>query len=125
MAKVKGANYVYVLSPQLKQYAGKPLSVGEVYRLEGMRNDDLLLKHNYIKPYAEGDEPLTCANCDRLFAHASGLSSHLRDSHTPGRREPNALEAESPRLPEEHELIPPQRIDMRRGSPVIPGPPEV
>ena len=120
MSKVKSPRAVFVVSPQLKTYGGMNLSQGEVFELQGLRNDDKLLKYSYIKPFAVGDETIDCGTCGRQFAHSSGLNSHNRYEHTPGQRDPNRVltpAEHNQKAPALSEIIPPMRGEFRGSLP--------
>jgi len=111
---------MFVVSPQMKQYGDQPLSQGELFRLQGLRNDDALLKYNYAKPFT-GEDALVCGECQRQFAHQSGLTGHAR-THKPGVEEPNRLLTDEERFakpPAAEEVLPPSgtHLDlMKRGE---------
>ena len=108
--KIPNDNYVYVLSPQTKQYGGSELSQGEVFEFQGLRNDELLLKHGYVKKMSAGEETKDCGVCKRRFKHDSGLINHQRSHRTGALPELGALEPKGAPAPKRMEQIyPPQR----------------
>lgn len=110
--KVTTDRAMAVTNTQFRSYGGRELGIGEVFDMIGLRNDELLLRYGYAKPFPKGDVALDCASCGRLFAHEQGLSTHMRNSHTPGRYDPLGLEEKSPPMPTLEDLIPPRRVDM-------------
>lgn len=70
----------FVVSPNFKSYGGQDLDMGEIFELQGLRNDHALLKHEYIQKLET--DPIEC-ECERLWAHDSGLSNHRRKVHGP------------------------------------------
>jgi hypothetical protein len=126
MGKTTSAHAAFVTSPHLKSYGGMALTMGQVFVMQGLRNDDALLRRNYVRPIGENYETLECAFCPAEFAHDQGITNHMRnlhDSATPN-REPNALEAESPPVPSLEQMIPPQRQDIGRVGVAVSAPEE-
>lgn len=62
-------------------YAGEARSRGEVFDLEGLRNDDLLLRHGYVQTFEGIGWP--CA-CGREFADEGALRAHVIVDHPEG-----------------------------------------
>lgn len=104
----------FVINPSLRQYCGKALDMGEVFELQGVPNDELLLKHGYVRRFSEGSEPKMC-DCGRIFAHDAGLTEHRKYSHAGFSAPQGALEPEgAPPPPPLEQMIPPKRRDFRR-----------
>jgi len=105
---------VVVISGRLPMYDGMPITgAGQVIELTYQRNDDLLLKHRYVRPIEDREEVWSCDQCPLEFLGdiTSGpAASHLRIAHGPNAGRPAAANADpdgSGEFPLETEGAPP------------------
>lgn len=53
---------------RMKQYGDVAVErIGQVIRQQWLRNDDVLLKHNYVRPLEDHEEFELCEPCGRMF----------------------------------------------------------
>lgn len=57
-----------VVSGRMKQYGDYLIeSPGQIIRQQYLRNDDLLLKHHYVKPLQDQEDVTQCKSCGLMF----------------------------------------------------------
>lgn len=61
---------------------GKPVDRGQVVELEGLINDEKLLRLGYIAMAPKHVSVVQCGTCGAEFITDEGLSSHGRDRHS-------------------------------------------
>lgn len=68
-ARVEDRHGLWVVnSSRMKQYGDCVIErTGQVIRRQHLRNDDVLLKHGYVRPIEEDEEAEQCASCGLVF----------------------------------------------------------
>ncbi len=84
-----------VVSGRMKQYGDLVIErPGQVIRPAYLRNDEVLLKHNYVKPLKKHEDITTCDRCGSTFlgdAISGPYQNHLADA----RHDLNKLDLDS------------------------------
>ena len=61
-------------------YNGRNVERGELFTLDGARNDEKLMDHHYVREFESG-KPENCDNCGKQFAAQGHLDNHRREQH--------------------------------------------
>lgn len=79
--KKAGANAVQALSPFRYTVELGQLVRGQVFDLQGLRNDPLLVDMGYVVPVNRGTELRECGECGATFIDDGALERHGRHFH--------------------------------------------
>lgn len=97
-------------------YGDRQLDRGQIFALQGLPNDEKLLRIGYVAELPAGADVSRCLDCGEEFASSEERNAHARDRHS-GRVIPVEREAEVQARREQHLLqVAPLYLDKTAAS---------